>query len=318
MKAILIFIITFNAHALEINLFDNLFKAIKPGQIDNCDSEFIKEHQNYDYKNPPKNYFNKNHWLKQLEKAKTRKNYCRQAQIYYHLFNTMPYREYKRFKGHEKVIESLLAGHYFLELQWQVRNYREEYGVNERVEFMQVKSYWHYIDQLNRDQRCVAPKAYYTNPRTKKEFRLTTEAHLSANDFLKKFPESAYAQSVQKKKDDIKDAHVLSLICETKSVQSILDNRKESKNTAYNYFPMYKRLATVVANYKTNHRVDEAIYLLIGICHKLDEKTQHGILYPEHPDNFIFSEDWLSKASSLKSILWENFPSSPWTHKLSQ
>jgi hypothetical protein len=321
MKALIILsLISLNSHALELNIFDGLFGKIKPGELLNCDSEDLKEHRKYDYKNPPKYYFNKNHWLKQLEKAKKQGDYCRQSQINFHLYNAMTHVEYRNYKGHLKVVENLLAGNYFLELQWQVRNYREVRGENEYVEYMQVKSYWYYINRLNKDQRCVAPKGYYTDPRTKKDFKFTTEAHLSTNDFLNKFPNSKYSAEVKKMSAEIKDARVLGLICETQSVQRKLNARNDSKNTAYNYFPLYKRLSQVVANYQESHRIDEAIYMLIGVCNKLDQKTKNGVppgyTYAEHPDNFIFDEDWIDKANSLKEILRANFPNSQWTKQI--
>jgi len=314
---ILLMIDTGFAHANSLN---SLLEFTKPTLLDNCDSEDVKEYKDYDYKNPPLTYSNKKFWFKEIQKANKKKDYCRKAQALFHLYNFLPWKEYHELEIHKKVITSLYQGEYFFELQWQIKNYRELYGTNEDVEIMKVKSYWNAIDKMNSRQKCISQSGYYTDPRTHNDYDFVTEAYLSANEFLNNHPESKYSKEVDAKLSSLKDARVLKLICTSKNALDQLQKRSESKNTAYHYFAQYKRLTEIIVNFKEQERVDEVIFILIDICQKIDEKIQRGIFktgtYANHPDEFIFSENWQEKASKLREILEENYPKSPWTHQI--
>jgi outer membrane protein assembly factor BamD (BamD/ComL family) len=313
-------IILNNANASNLDFIDGLFSVTKPGEILNCDSEDVKEHRKYNYKNPPKNYFNADHWFKEIAKAEKRKDYCRASQGYFHLYNIIPFKQYHELEIQKKVIESLYKGKYFLELQWQVRNYREAYGDNEEVEIMQVKSYWPYVEYIKEKNRCINPTGYYLDSKTGKELNIVKEAHISINVFLKNFPNSKYTAELEEKRKYVKNTNAFKLVCEAKSATNALIRVKEVK--IYHYLSIYKRLAQVVANYQESDVIEEAIYLLIDTSVKIQTLAKLPIANNDtdqnHPYNSMYEEDWQVRIDGLMNILNENFPDSEWTVKANE
>jgi outer membrane protein assembly factor BamD (BamD/ComL family) len=285
-----------------------------PKNLPNCDSEAIKERK-YDKD------FSDQYWMKQLNKAQKKGDYCRQAQLWWHFYLVMP-KYYMDNQGHEQTIKALYKGNFFLELQWQIKNFRKERGHKESVDYMQVSSYWKHIDeQAKRDEKrngCFNTLGYYEDPISGERFTLLEEGFMSTNDFLKRYPESVHAQEVEKAKKHLKDLNGRKLLCSAKSSFKIMENSK-NRIGAENYWSIYTRLAQILANYQESKAVEESLYLMAVIIKKIDAMTEGRSNSPvDETFDFLYQENWNTKLDQIIDILVVEYSSSPWTQKVRQ
>lgn len=283
-------------------------------QLPNCDSEYIKERKhNKDYSD--------SYWMNQLNKANKSNDYCRQAQLWWHFYLVMP-KYYMNNQGHEQTIKALYNGGFFMELQWQIKNYRKEKGYKETIEYYQVSSYWNYInEQAERDGKrngCFNTLGYYEDPVSGERFTLLEEAFMSTNDFIRRYPDSENIERVEQAKNRIKNLNGNRLLCTAKSSLNIMEKRKGGAN-AENYWSVYTRLAQILTNYQESEAVEESLYLMATIIKKIEIKTASRSTSPVGESfDFLYSEDWQPKFDQLVEILNSEYNSSPWTQKLRQ
>lgn len=284
-----------------------------PKELPNCDSEYMKDRE-------LENDYPSSYWMNQLNKAVKRDDYCRQAQLWWHFYLVQP-KYFMDNDGWVRTIEALYHGRFFLELQWQIKNYRKEKGHKEIVDYIQVSSYWTHLDDLvKRDayNKCLNPRGYYENPINGDRYSLIEEAFMSSNDFIKRYPDSKYTEEVEKKREWIKDLNGRLLLCNTKNtLQSI--ERKKGGPGPHNYWAIYKRLAQIVANYQESQAIEESLYLMIYTINRIEILTKgESRSTVDESYDFLYKEDWRPKFNKLVEILLTEYPNSPWADKIRQ
>jgi len=277
--------------------------------FDNCDTQYLKEEKRGD------GDMGEVYWMKELKRSIDKKDYCREAQITFglYLYHPLIYRE---LGGLEKVISILDKGNYFLELQWHVRNYRELLPENEKVEYLQVKSYWHYIDKINDSGRCLNPMGYYE--KNGKRYNLVEESQLSINTFRKKFPESRYLREIAESEIKVRAAHISYMNCTATEVIKQYEIKRERLRKAQHLWSAYTRLAPIVGHFSDSRGVSESIYLLAKVCWYLEGHRQSDDDQLSGSYAFLHKEDWSIKLDKLVDIMDEHYSTSPWRKELDQ